>query len=528
MISGMGWAAFSYPLTTHGAVRMAFNSTTKVFTVYYDIDPSDGYQWTEFGSFGVAGTGGTNGTRDWDLTDNDQFVAYVFGYSEKADRITSGQLYGDNFEETGGVLSAVGWTDHDDLGGGESKATGVATLGSKSYVAVSGKAGDGNWYGQVRIYKPTGALKWSSDLFDLNGGETTQISVSGSKFYVAGYYGIAGTGNEEVFVRAYDASGKGFKWEYKVSAPYASLYPVGVAALGSHVIGFFNTSTGTPETIRGKLFGLNQLKGTLKWSSDFGEETDTTTKVNAIAIKGSKIAAAGYRQNEGSSGRKVFSCGLCFAVNGEWDGGWGTYMDGADNEALVVAWTGSTIGVVGYLSPNASTHIAYAKYIKFLKDGGNTSGDAEIVWDMGNDSRFTAVAVKGTKIYATGYGSIDSEQIAFVRTYNLVDPWTPTTLWGDTFDLSSSGGMVPTGITLGPKGVYVAGYGLGAPDVTDWFVKSYTLTGGLKWLDDFNLNGGNDSKAFGIATSSSAIVAVGQAKNGPDGPMEAAVRSYKP
>ena len=27
-----------------GAVRMAFNSTTKVVTVYYDLDPSDGYQ----------------------------------------------------------------------------------------------------------------------------------------------------------------------------------------------------------------------------------------------------------------------------------------------------------------------------------------------------------------------------------------------------------------------------------------------------------------------------------------------------
>jgi hypothetical protein len=74
----------------------------------------------------------------------------------------------------------------------------------------------------------------------------------------------------------------------------------------------------------------------------------------------------------------------------------------------------------------------------------------------------------------------------------------------------------------------VAGYGLGAPGITDWFVKAYTLGGATRWLDDFNLNGGNDSKAFGIATSSKAIVAVGQAQNGPGGPLEVVIRAYAP
>ncbi len=100
-ISGEGWAA-AFDYVTYGAVRIRFDSEGKIFNVDYDNNPSDGYQWTSFGSFGVAGAGGANGTRDWGLTDADQFVAYVFGYSEKMS-VTSGQLYGDNFLVTGGV-----------------------------------------------------------------------------------------------------------------------------------------------------------------------------------------------------------------------------------------------------------------------------------------------------------------------------------------------------------------------------------------------------------------------------------------
>lgn len=523
-ISGEGWAASSGP-NTYGAIHIAFDSKAKVFTVYYDTDPGDGYQWTEFGSFGVAGTGGVSGTRQWGLTSTDQFAVYVFGYSEKMS-VTSGQLYGDNFLETdGGMLS----TSHDELGGGESKATAVATLVTKTCVAVSGKQGDGNWYGQVRVNKPNGTLKWKSPSFSLNGGRTTAIAASGTTaygdgyFYVAGYYGTAGSGSEQVFVRAYDEVSKAFKWEYKVDAPNAGLYPMGVVARGSNVVGFYNTDTGT---VRGKLIGLKQLSGALKWQSNFGDDTLLSSKVNAIAINGSKVAVAGYNQDNPDF--KWFSYSIYFATTGKWDGGGGTHMSGPENEALAVAWSGSIVGVVGYLSPDASSHNAYAKYIKIFPDGGSMDGVVESVWDLGNDSRFTAAAVKDKKIYAAGHWFNGTEQVAFVRTYGLADPYTPAFLWGDTFELSSSGGMVPTGITLGVKGVYVTGYGFGAPDVTDWFVKAYTPSGQTRWLDDFNLNGGSDTKAFGIATSSSAVVAVGQAQDGPGGPFEAIVRSYSP
>ena len=60
-------------------------------------------QWVTFGTFGVGPSGGGgNGNADWGLTDADKFVAYIFGYSNYM-VVNDGQLYGDNFQEDGGV-----------------------------------------------------------------------------------------------------------------------------------------------------------------------------------------------------------------------------------------------------------------------------------------------------------------------------------------------------------------------------------------------------------------------------------------
>jgi hypothetical protein len=91
---------------TNGAVRIAFDSATKVITVFYDEDVTNGYQWVEYGSFGIAGVGGANGNTNWGLTDGEQFSAFVYGSSAfpfLPRSVTSGQMFGDNFMETGGV-----------------------------------------------------------------------------------------------------------------------------------------------------------------------------------------------------------------------------------------------------------------------------------------------------------------------------------------------------------------------------------------------------------------------------------------
>jgi hypothetical protein len=75
-------------------------------TVYFDTSPNDGYQWVRLGSFGVAGLGGFDGNANWGMTDASRFRIYIYGYSTKMN-VTSGQMYGDNFQTTGLVSGAV-------------------------------------------------------------------------------------------------------------------------------------------------------------------------------------------------------------------------------------------------------------------------------------------------------------------------------------------------------------------------------------------------------------------------------------
>ena len=92
----IGDASGFVPSTTT-TIRMSFNSVTKVFTVSYFNGT-----WIDFGTFGVNGSGGFNGNANWGLTNSDYFKAYIFGYSMGI-AVTSGEIYGDNFQETGGV-----------------------------------------------------------------------------------------------------------------------------------------------------------------------------------------------------------------------------------------------------------------------------------------------------------------------------------------------------------------------------------------------------------------------------------------
>jgi hypothetical protein len=276
------------------------------------------------------------------------------------------------------------------------------------------------------------------------------------------------------------------------------------------------------------------VNGVLKWPGEFGDAFNPSNKVNAIAMKGSKFVGAGYNQD--ATGVKWFNIQAFSAVNGEsqWGHGFHPGGDGQENEALAVDWKGSIIGAAGYVSPDASTRIGSVAAVLISPQGSTRLLHTEYVGELGNDSRCTGIVVSGTKVFASGYGLDGSEQKAFIGAYDAQKEDPDALLWSDTFDLTSLGGMVTTGITTVDKRIYVAGYGLGPSGTPDWFVKAYDLNGNAKWLDDFNLNGGQDSKAYGIASSSnattgsSAIVAVGQAKNGPDGSLEMAVRAYKP
>lgn len=86
-----------------GAVQIAFDAGTRVVTLSYDADSTDGLTWTPFGSFGVAGSGGADANTDWDMTIRDRFAVGVYGFSMNM-VITPSKIYGDDFLAVGGVM----------------------------------------------------------------------------------------------------------------------------------------------------------------------------------------------------------------------------------------------------------------------------------------------------------------------------------------------------------------------------------------------------------------------------------------
>ena len=91
---------------TVGAIRVTFNSLTKVLTVWYDTDPANGYQWTQYGAYGIAGSGGNSGFANWNLTDADRFELVLYGYGYRAP-VTTGQVASDDLATTEAVAYQI-------------------------------------------------------------------------------------------------------------------------------------------------------------------------------------------------------------------------------------------------------------------------------------------------------------------------------------------------------------------------------------------------------------------------------------
>lgn len=332
--------------------------------------------------------------------------------------------------------ATIKWENYDGVDGTNAV---VAVQGSKTFVAYCNQAGNN---GRVEMYDAKGKQLPVYDLGDLNGGRVTAIAVSGSKVYVAGHYQPKGSGDEVVFVRAFSASNKGLKplWEYTAtSAFYAGNHRIGVKALGSKIVVFFNIEDSGP--VQGRVIGINQKDGTEKWWTNFSAPTDLSSKVNAIAINGSQVAVAGT--NRDAAGFNWFRVERYSAVNGKWSAGDGIRYGGStvtENEALAISWSGSFIGVAGYVSPNNSTKLAFAWSI-FNKGKAAFTLPLGDPIDLGSgDNRFTNVVVSGSTIYAAGYGKVTSTQNkAFLRAYNATtgaqtgeDEFHPgLRLWGE-------------------------------------------------------------------------------------------------
>lgn len=81
-----------------GAVRIAYNSQTKVLSCFYDSGGSAtaGYHWVLLASFGINGSGGADGNASWGMSGSQVLYVSIYGYDSNTS-IASGQLYADNF-----------------------------------------------------------------------------------------------------------------------------------------------------------------------------------------------------------------------------------------------------------------------------------------------------------------------------------------------------------------------------------------------------------------------------------------------
>jgi hypothetical protein len=87
---------------TVGAIRVSFDSTAKVLSLWYDTNPADGYQWTLYASYGINNSGGITAATNWNLTGADRFELVLYGYGTKAP-VAAGQIFCDDLATTQGV-----------------------------------------------------------------------------------------------------------------------------------------------------------------------------------------------------------------------------------------------------------------------------------------------------------------------------------------------------------------------------------------------------------------------------------------
>jgi hypothetical protein len=399
------------------------------------------------------------------------------------------------------------WTNYDFFGGGGNPV--VATQGSNTFVATVNNSGTAN-SSTVLMFDAHGNLVGNPMDWALSGGQVTAIAVSGSMVYVAGYTGVAGSGNEKIFVYAFKALSKMAKggkiglqpsWNTLSPSPVpdAGLYPIGIKALGSKIVLFYNEySTGA---VHGTIMGINPKDGTKTWASPMQGPTDVSGQVNAIAMKGSQVAAAGTTQN--ASGH-YFTVVIYSATSGNYVNS-KTIAEGSSstpNEALAVSWVGSYLAAVGRTGVKG--------FFWGLKFSKNTLTQ---VWTdeayEGGDTFMNAVTISGSNAYAAGYGN----GLGFVRAYGLA-PGTPKHPGGDIWsDSSLPGSINTTGLTVGKNRVYMSGYV--SSGGTYWLVKAYdSKSGDSPWDQSFTLSGGSDSRALGIAMGAQAVIAVGRCYDG--------------
>jgi hypothetical protein len=134
------------------ALRVAFDSTNKVFTVYYDANPTDGVQWTSLTTFGIDGdTDGANNL-DFNLSEGGELSVLVYARSDNYNA-DFGDLVLDDFQAVQGdaalptatVAQVAGVTFATHLGETYSVMRSTDLAADPAFTAVTLVGGDGTY-----------------------------------------------------------------------------------------------------------------------------------------------------------------------------------------------------------------------------------------------------------------------------------------------------------------------------------------------------------------------------------------------
>ncbi len=146
------------------AMRLLYDATDKVFTVFYDANPTDGVQWTQLSTFGVsADANGANNT-DFGMSAGSQFDVYVYARTDNLDA-DSGELLLDDFQLIEGtatdppaeVESSAAIVFTTELGKSYSVFKSYDLSATPAFTAV-GLVGSGDTYEAVPLAEGEGAV----------------------------------------------------------------------------------------------------------------------------------------------------------------------------------------------------------------------------------------------------------------------------------------------------------------------------------------------------------------------------------
>ena len=64
-------------------LRLSFDSTSKIFTAYYDGNPTDGTQWTQLATFGVGASAGGDYNYNFGMSSGSFFGIYLYAFTDE-------------------------------------------------------------------------------------------------------------------------------------------------------------------------------------------------------------------------------------------------------------------------------------------------------------------------------------------------------------------------------------------------------------------------------------------------------------